>query len=263
LCETSRSTSSVALTGTVVLSLPNNSDYSRITLRDVLYAPDLTATLISVHRLDRYGYRAEFSDGNCTIFAPDGHTVAILHSTSGLYCTSSIIPTACTSQPLALQTQRLSMTEAHRALGHINHRSIRDAIRLGHITGIELDDSIDTTFCEACAQAKPHCLPFPTAATRRSSVFGERIHTDLWGPASVESLGRKLYCVDFIDDATRWTDCAFLARKDEVFQAYKTSRLVSAPSTRFASRRFDPIEGESSIVLTSTLISDQRERFEN
>src|SRR5262245_33188369 len=43
---------------------------------------------------------------------------------------------------------------------------------------------------------------------------------DLWGPASVETITRKKYSLDFIDDATRWTETSYLAAKSECFKYY-------------------------------------------
>jgi len=51
--------------------------------------------------------------------------------------------------------------------------------------------------------------------------FGQEIHTDLWGPAPVESRGGKKYWDTYIDDKTRLTNIYFLRTKDEAFEATK------------------------------------------
>jgi hypothetical protein len=117
--------------------------------------------------------------------------------------------------------KRMSLAEAHRVLGHISYGAVKQAIHSGRITGIELEEGSVEIFCEACTKAKPHRKPFLHKARNRSEVFGERIHTDLWGPASITSLGGKLYSVDFNDDATRWTEIDFLARKNQAQLAYE------------------------------------------
>jgi len=43
---------------------------------------------------------------------------------------------------------------------------------------------------------------------------------DLWGPAVVETLGRKKYTVNFTDNMTQWTDIDFLTMKDKTLDAY-------------------------------------------
>ena len=47
------------------------------------------------------------------------------------------------------------------------------------------------------------------------------MHSDLWGPAPVESKGGKKYYITFTDDKTRLTHLYLLQRKDKVFGIYK------------------------------------------
>jgi hypothetical protein len=54
-----------------------------------------------------------------------------------------------------------------------------------------------------------------------AEAFGDEIHTDLWGPAPVQSLGGHMYYVTFTDGATRWTQLENLRTKDKAFEAYK------------------------------------------
>ena len=44
---------------------------------------------------------------------------------------------------------------------------------------------------------------------------------DLWGPASVQSLGGNRYTIDFVDDATCWTELYLLCNKSEALNTYK------------------------------------------
>ena len=113
------------------------------------------------------------------------------------------------------------MFEAHRLLGHINYAAVKHSISTGKVRGIELDSTSDAVFCEACAQAKPHRLPFPEKATNRAKAYGERIHANVWGPASLASLGGSRYTINFVDDATRWTEISLLHKKSDAFSAYK------------------------------------------
>jgi len=47
------------------------------------------------------------------------------------------------------------------------------------------------------------------------------VHTNVWVPAQVASLGGSRYCVTFIDDATRknWVYC--IQNKFDVFDTFK------------------------------------------
>ena len=87
----------------------------------------------------------------------------------------------------------MSISELHRRLGHIAHSAIRHAIANGLITGLELDMNSKPDFCKACAKAKSAHQPFLKESNTRAEKFGERVHWDLWGPASVKSLNGNLY----------------------------------------------------------------------
>ena len=52
------------------------------------------------------------------------------------------------------------------------------------------------------------------------------MHTDVWGPAQVSSLGGSLYYVTFIDDATRKVWIYFLRQKSDVFETFKKWRSL-------------------------------------
>jgi hypothetical protein len=69
---------------------------------------------------------------------------------------------------------------------------------------------------------------------QRASEFGEEIHSNLWGPSSVESLGGKSYYVSFTDDAKRHTHLYLLRLKSETFEAYK--RFEAWVLTKFGVR---------------------------
>jgi transposase InsO family protein len=47
------------------------------------------------------------------------------------------------------------------------------------------------------------------------------VHTYVWGPAQVSSLGGSNYYVTFIDDATRKTWVYFIRQKSDVFDTFK------------------------------------------
>jgi hypothetical protein len=117
--------------------------------------------LISVSRLDAANFRAEFGGGYCSIRTPDGIEIGHVPALRGLY---SIGNGLTRGHRANTAVQKLTLAQAHRVFGHINHRAVRDAIRFGLVSGIELDDDADDEFCDACAQAKPHRKPFPKKA---------------------------------------------------------------------------------------------------
>jgi hypothetical protein len=235
--------------GDVRINIPNGNKVTPITLKDVRYAPDMAFTLISVSRMDRARYHANFGDGMCKLIAPDQKVIGQIPLSGSLYRVD-----AKGRHPLHANAvvKKLSLYEAHRALGHISYGAVKHAIKSGQLTGIALEEGSEEVFCEACAQAKPERKPFPDKAKNRATKFGERIHMDLWGPASVESIGGKLYSIDFNDDATRWAEIDFLAQKNDAQLAYerfekkiathddaKIKHLRSDWGTEFKNKAFD------------------------
>ena len=118
-------------------------------------------------------------------------------------------------------SEKLTISQAHRKLGHISHTAIQHAISQGLVTGIELDPNSKPDFCEPCAKAKSARQPFPKESQTRATKYGERVHWDLWGPASVRSLNGHYYVAACIDDATRKTMLYFQEKKSQTFSSYK------------------------------------------
>ena len=59
-------------TGNMVVSTPNGSKHSELTLRDVLHAPSVGYTLVSLGALDGLGFRITISGGHLEICLPTG-----------------------------------------------------------------------------------------------------------------------------------------------------------------------------------------------
>jgi hypothetical protein len=77
-------------------------------------------------------------------------------------------------------------------------------------------------FCKSCVYVK---------ATRKSisqvregecaMEFGGKTHSDMWGPAPVETKGEKHYYITYTDDKTWFTNLYLLAKKSKAFKSYK------------------------------------------
>ena len=88
--------------------------------------------------------------------------------------------------------KRPTTLELHRRMGHISPDVARRLVKNGFMTGLMLTDLDDGSkvFCEPCtiAKAKRH----PVAKEwlgERATTYGGEIHSDLWGPAPLKSLG--------------------------------------------------------------------------
>ena len=69
----------------------------------------------------------------------------------------------------------------------------------GMITGINLDMSSKAEFCEPCIKAKATHKPFPKESKSEYESYGDKVVSDVWGPAPVKSLGGKHYYLLFMD----------------------------------------------------------------
>jgi hypothetical protein len=89
------------------------------------------------------------------------------------------------------------------------------------VLGLKLDGKSEPTFCSTCAKAKPTQKPIPKErAEYTSRALGDKIHSDVWGPATPQSYNGKSYYVSFTDDYTRWTTIYCISRKSDVFKKY-------------------------------------------
>ena len=66
---------------------------------------------------------------------------------------------------------------------------------------------------------------FPSGAKRANKIL-ELVHSDVFGPVSVPSLGKSVYYVSFIDDFSRNTWIYFLRKKSEVFDKFKEFKAL-------------------------------------
>ena len=91
------------------------------------------------------------------------------------------------------------------------------------MTGLKLEPTSDANiFCESCIYAKATCKMVPKAREgERTAEFGDEIHTDVWGPAPVESKGGKRYYITYTDDSTHLMNLYLLAKKSDAYETYK------------------------------------------
>ena len=68
-------------------------------------------------------------------------------------------------------------------------------------------------------------MSFPSGNKREKQIL-ELVHSDVFGPVKVPSLGKFLYYVSFIDDFSRNTWIYFLKKKFEVFDRFKEFKAL-------------------------------------
>ena len=166
----------------------------------------------------------------CTIKNPTSQTITTIPNSNGLYKIASPIATD-TKNMANIASGKMSLSQAHRKLGHISYSAIKHAISQGFIAGIKLDPESKPDFCDACAKAKSTHQLFPKESKSRAEKFGEQVHWDLWGPAIVRTLNGNSYMAACIDDATHESKLYFQDKKSQTFDSYKTNEAYIETQT--------------------------------
>ena len=131
----------------------------KVILKEAIYAPDMAFTLVSISQLDDAGSSITFSKGMCIIKNPNGQTMATIPWADGLYCLVNPYKSNLSGH-VNIVAGKMSISEAHRKLGHISHTMIKHAITSGQITGIDLDMDLKPDFWKPCTKAKSTHQPF-------------------------------------------------------------------------------------------------------
>jgi len=206
--------------GEMVIEVPNGVDVSKLRLTKALFSPEVGYTLVSIGRLDEQGYSVTFGDKICTIRDPTDDVVGhVPRSARGLY--RVVHERDPDSMNSVMET--ITVMELHKRMGHISPSVARHLAESGLVSGIKVDlSSGEKVFCESCVYAKAtRKLIAKEHAGECATEFGGEVHTDLWGPAPVETLGGRRYYISFTDDKTRLTYLHLLRQKSEAFTAYK------------------------------------------
>ena len=119
--------------GSLAIRVPNGSTQSTLTLPNVLHAPAVGFTLVSLSALNKQGYRASLGSGHLKLFTPGGEHIACIPQTPrGLYCVAH-------AGEEAHVTETISVMELHRHMGHIAPNAAHALVEKGLVSGIRLD----------------------------------------------------------------------------------------------------------------------------
>jgi hypothetical protein len=89
------------------------------------------------------------------------------------------------------------------------------------VTGIDVNLYSKPECCKVCVKAKAEWKLFLKKSKMAYTKYGEKVVSDLWGPAKVESLGGKKYYFLFKDLSSREEKVYFLRAKSKAFIDYK------------------------------------------
>jgi len=116
----------------------------------------------------------------------------------------------------------LTIDELHRRLGHVSYDSIKRLVTKGLVRGIKLDLESKPSFCSSCEWGKGHRKAIARfREDGNANAVGEEVHSDIWGPASVETINHKEYFISFTDDYSRFMIIYLIRKKSEAFDYYR------------------------------------------
>jgi hypothetical protein len=200
--------------GTLVLLTHTKGNNNKIILKNTLYAPDITFTLISIGKCDDAGYKTTFTGQQCTIMNKSGTILLKAPKYHGLYRVDQ--------RPAKLTAYTcLNPFEMHKRLGHISQKSIKMLFDQGMILGLKLKTTKDKIVCDACIKSKIMRKPLPKESRERTKAVGERVYMDVWGPARNATIDHKYYYISFTDDYSRESVIYLMKNKSEAFEKYK------------------------------------------
>ncbi|GJV43320.1 putative RNA-directed DNA polymerase [Tanacetum coccineum] len=207
------------------------------TLKDVRYIPGLKKRLISVGQLDEEGYHIGFGDQQWKV-TKGSLVVARGNKRGSLYMVE--IPS---DRINAAIDGRGNATLWHQRLRHMSEKGMKILASNGRIPDLQ---KAVVGFCEPCVLGKQKKVSFVKSGNTKKPQRLELVHTDVYGPTSVASIGRSRYYVTFIDDNSR---------KDAVENEtnLRVKCLKSDNGGEYSSREFIEYCAENGIRMLKTV----------
>ena len=114
--------------------------------------------------------------------------------------TSTLYMTSCPRSTIAVIDTSIDTSLCHCRLGHMSDKGMKMLLSKGKLPELK---SIDFDMCGSCILGKQKNVSFLKTGRTPKVEKLELVHTDLWGPSLVASLGGSRYYITFIDDSSR------------------------------------------------------------
>ena len=88
----------------------------------------------------------------------------------------------------------------HAKLGHASSSRVQQLASRGLLGSV----STENFDCVSCQLGKQPALPFNSSELISTDIF-DLIHSNVWGPSPVSSIGGSRYFVVFVDDYSRYS----------------------------------------------------------
>ena len=196
--------------GTVRLNFQSNS---RAILRDCLFVPEMGINLLSQGLLRQKGVSINIGLQSTSLNI-DGKEIA-----EGFYRKNLTLISTIPQENAYISTTISDGDSWHQRMGHIGATALRALPE--KTLGCDLDPKkVEKGLkCDICIQAKATKKVSRVEMPRASTIL-EKVHSDICGPITPETLSKRRYFVSFIDDKTRWATVKLLTSRDQVLTAF-------------------------------------------
>ena len=107
---------------------------------------------------------------------------------------------SCPRDTIAVADASIDTSLWHRRLSHMTEKGMKMLLSKGKLPELK---SINFDMCESCILGKQKSVSFLKIGRTPKAEKLELVHTDLWGPSLVASLGGLRYYITSIDDSSR------------------------------------------------------------
>ncbi|KAJ4761435.1 hypothetical protein LUZ62_071810 [Rhynchospora pubera] len=228
---------SISHVGSTSFTLSNCS----IQLNDILHVPNFSKNLISLSRLlhDNPSLIINFSSSSCTIKdLPTMTTLLQVHSVNGLFYLQ-----LSNHNPQAYLGARVSPNIWHARLGHPSTSTTLDVLHSNKLPCT----SKNIAFCNNCAIAKAHKLPFSISSSIASSPL-QIVHSD--------ALTGQCICADNITQLPQLVTPKSVGLPTIPHEIQQAHNETSSPSV--ATRSHQPIAESSApeVLITAQVLNE-------
>ena len=196
-------------------------DGSERLLKDVRYFPELKRNLLSIGMLDSIGCSVKIGQGSMKI-SKGALTLMEGELKNGLYTLVGTIILITRLMATAVNKENERAKLWHLRLGHVSERGLNELSKQGLLG----NDKLGTLeFCENCIFGKSNRVKFGNAIHKTKGIL-DYIHSDLWGPSRIKTLGGTSYFISIIDNFSRKVWVYVLKTKDQALQAFKNWKTL-------------------------------------
>jgi hypothetical protein len=158
-------------------------------LKEVRHVPDLRKNIISTGQLESEGCISIFTDKmwkvtKGSLVIEKGEKVGTLY-----LCTGN------TDSSISLYSTGVDTTLWHHRLGHMSEKGMQILHKRNLFPYLK---QIDLDFYENCVYGKKKRVRFLRVGKEKKSERLELVHTNVWGPTQVSSLGGSCYYVTLL-----------------------------------------------------------------